>query len=249
MKKIIVVLIFTSLNLICFGQGGMNFSIKGGGGYSTFLNGNWHSGFGFENENIIGTGFGAEIGWNSHHAPIGFTFGVWMNSNEHKHKVLGFPIPDIYIVHYKYESVSFPLLLRIRPTGNSKTREFELGGPYAEIGARFRSSQSMTVVSSFYLNESEPQDELENFNKSGIDLVAGVGYHQFGTTKFALAHGLRATYALSDMQKNPDYTPFPGDEYGSYNGMFVEYKSTHLFTVEYVLTLTLKIPSRYIGRR
>lgn len=248
MKKIILVSIISLFNSICFAQSNNTFSIKGGGGYNTLSNESFVKSSYFEKIDVFGTAIGVDLGYKIVKTPFGIFVGAMMCTYNYRHKLHALPRATFYDLRYKFKTLNIPILLRIKPDNGNGLNEATSKGIYFDVGIQFVMINKVESEAAITLDIPPVIDVSEHFQKSTMDIVLGIGYFQYSFDKMALDHGVRLTYGLSDIQKEEDYSPFETVVYSSYfdqNG----YKPTSILTIEYVLTISFKLPKKILGIR
>lgn len=249
MKKIVVVSIFITLNCICIAQSGLTLNLKGGGGLTTLLSksfaNNRPDNHMFEKQDLFGSVLGLELGYGFKYSPISISAGYLMRTHQFKYAVNMIPISGVYDVEYSMKSADIPIIIRYKPSKQSKSSEVYGKGAFYEVGVQISSMSEINMQTTYDFVSNEVEDVRPYFETSNIDLVVGFGIVQFGYDKMAISHTVRGSYGLSNVRKDDNFYPFDDDNYKAY---FIDRHPINLITVQYMLTIILKAPSKMLDK-
>ena len=234
-----------------YAQGGWLFGVRGGVGLPLLLNSNWMNDGNYTYEPGLTWNVGGMIGYNAVYYNYGLTIGFHYRQTKHVLRytsLAGTQDPEIL----RISSYEIPLLIRFRPTGDARTRMITYAGWYFEIGVQAASYNAVqyTYESKNQLVGTRQMDITRRFKQWDFQGVIGFGFHQIGTERFAVTHGLKIFASILDMVEPPQgmgnnqgnrsngWLLAPFFEYGQ----TYPYQPTRFITVQYMLSIIYKIP-------
>jgi len=239
-NKLFFLSIFLIVTNLTFAQGGFRVATKLGLNYSRLSSKNITDDKQIGYFPSISSTAGIEFGYNVTYFNYGFTLGFLYRQYGQLYQQANTPIP-IWQNKYKVNYLDIPFLVRFRPTGDKGSRSFSYGGPYLELGVQasllMNATQSNTSDSLFYplpinSNITNIKDQYESFALAG---VIGFGAHHAATEHFALTHGLRATFSLTDIKNKAQRTDFVQTD-----GTTTPYKPFKFFSIGYMMSIEYK---------
>jgi hypothetical protein len=244
LQRLLILSTLILISYYSFGQGGPRVSLKGGVNYTMLNNANWKSDPGVDVVPGIGFMGGVALGYNMNAYNFGFTVGGFLKQyrqvNTTSASILGQNFKNKADMTLTY--VEVPILFRLRPAGNKMTRMITYGGPYFEIGVApaFLNSAKAdleTTVPIFGTIKQPGSDISNRFESMMWSGIIGFGFHQIGLEKWAVTHGFRLSYGLSDITgtnggKDQDYIKS--------DGTTTSYEPTKVIAIGYVLTFSYK---------
>lgn len=241
-NKYYISLIFCILLVGCqqfsFAQGGFRAGIKLGGNYTRIHNQNFIDDEGIQHFFNLGFMGGASIGYNATYYNFGFTLGAFFKQYNQTFqyqdpKEINPNWKNVYRLNY----LEVPLLFRVRPRGDFKTKSFTLGGPYFEIGIQggLLLSANQSFPDSLLPIAFPAEDIASQFLEYSLGAVIGVGTHQVGTEHWALTHGFRLTFSLLDIRAEMNR-----NDYTTTDGVLTKYKPFRTISAGYILAVSYK---------
>ncbi len=241
MKKIIILLVCAISPCFLWAQGGPYVGIKGTGGLSPIFNKNWWNMPELKYKAAFSWGVGPSIGYNAVYYNVGYTLGGFYKTYKQKFEInRGSNFDKKEKVSLQLNYLDVPVMLRFRPSGDEKTRQITMGGPYFEIGVQ----PSMILGVQHKHKDTTGQmikdliTEKDDYEKYDVAAMLGFGFHQIGTKKWSVTHGLRLSYAFLDVVRgDKDILGVERINDGHY-----KWEPTRLINVSYVLTIYYKWP-------
>lgn len=206
MKKFLLVFSFfilVSTNLSA--QGGFNIGVKGGMAFTNISN------LSMPDSLFAIPSFspyvGLSFGYNEKFFNFGYTVGIFYKQYKQQYWASSTGADGRVSVIVNY--LEIPLLMRFRNSGNKMSKTYSLGGPYFEVGLQPGLSIGSSISSSDKLADLYTFDEAAEITTSfaegfGLSAIIGVGFHQIGTRRMQVTHGLRLGYQFLDASKTLD---------------------------------------------
>ncbi|NPA34117.1 MAG: PorT family protein [Chlorobi bacterium] len=241
MKRILLIATLV-LGQVTYAQGGWLFGVRGGAGIPLLLNSNWMNDGNYTYEPGLTWNVGAMAGYNAVYYNYGFTLGFHYRQTKHTLRytsVAGTQDPEILQI----SSIEIPLLMRFRPSGDARTRMITYGGWYFEIGVQ---AASYNAVQYTYESKNQAVGTVQMnithaFKTWDFQGVIGFGFHQVGTERLAITHGIKIFASILDIvepQSGNGWLLAPLFEYGQ----MYPYQPTRFITIQYLLSIIYKIP-------
>ena len=239
-KSALTILFLAVIAYSGYAQGGPTIGIKGGYGPTYLLNKNWKNDKGMRYMPSFGYNAGLALGYNARYYNFGFSGEVFIQ--QIRHKMEEDRATPTFSRDYKFQYLSLPLFLRLRPSGDYSSRTYTYGGAYFEIGVQPSKLLSATLDSFVQATGTTQIDIKNRYEEWNVFGVIGAGFHQVGTEKISLTHGIRVYYGFMDMNNEANR----GD-YINVDGTTSSYQSTKAVTVQYLFSLIYKFGAK--GRR
>lgn len=223
-------------------QGGWIYGFRGGYGPALLFNPQWMDDGNYGYRYSDSWSAGGMVGYNAVYYNVGYALEVYYRqiSMRSLYSVLdsaGMLIRDVK-EDIRLSYLEIPLLLRFRSRGDPVTKMITYGGPYLEVGIAL-----LYLLQAKYSLEGASQNldvrGLAPFSFAGI---LGFGFHQIGTERLSVTHGVRITFAIQDIvQDRTDPNGlFIAPRY--YGNPWRAYAWTRYAVVQYFFSFLIKSP-------
>lgn len=238
LKYFIIILFFLVAIEKLAAQGGFNLSVKGAANYTRIQNQNFIDDEGIEYFPNAGFGGGLAVGYNDQYYNTGYAIEFFYKNYSQTYQYT----PDSSVIpswrnNYKLQYFEIPILLRLRPAGDKRTKTYTYGGAYFEIGVQgsmlLGAAQTDADSLPLRLPNKDISDQFEQFGLAG---VIGVGAHQVGLRHWGVSHGIRIVYSILDISNRGKTS----SDYIDTKGNTVAYKPFRILSAGYLLSVTYK---------